>query len=277
MARNKLRTLVADDKIFLWAMRWSYDRDGARIVHLTVMPSVDGKRRGQPLLARFVDREPAYVDTTVVLPGDVRAAVDLARAHGWDGTRTHWLAADPGRPGVVLAPPTRLREWSSDGQLYALWLPDASFADDLAADLDVPLDPSTRGTCETHWHSPRFFLLKSRFDSLSIYTRTVADLALALEAVHHRARGVSTSLRALPARLHGPVTAEAPLTPLATWTHHPGATRYPGPRDGDAIFLVRDPDLHIEFYMHHSDAPERVWLWTTLREHTPAVERRYKK
>lgn len=68
------------------------------------------------------------------------------------------------------------------------------------------------------------------------------------------------------------------MIPPSHWTSIPGATRYAGPRPTDAIFIVRDASgLHLEFYMYHHDAPDRLWMWTTLREHEPAVDRRFHK
>ena len=82
-----LRRLLVADQLFLWTMRWSYDRDGERIVHLTVLRAEEGEPRGQPVQARFLARRPTLVDTAAALPGDARAAVDHARARGWDGSR----------------------------------------------------------------------------------------------------------------------------------------------------------------------------------------------
>lgn len=286
--RRKLRKLVADDHEFLWQMRWSYDRDGERIVSLTVFHAVGDRKFGQPLRARFVSREPAYpADTSAVLPGDVRAAVDHARAHGWTGKQTHWLlpAVELGRPDIVLAAPTRLREWAGDdGTLYNLYLgvaAPASFTTHLAGRLELPMDPATAGATAGQWHAPHGFLLLSRHGSVCLYTRRVADLALALEAAHACAPDVTASLGARPSQIHGPGRTEIPasdLIPPAHWTTVPGATRHAGPRPTDAIWVVRElGDLHLEFYMYHHDAPDRLWLWTTLRDDVPAVERRFAK
>lgn len=207
--RRKLRRLVAGDQEFLWHMTWSYDRDGERIVSLTVLHAVGERPRGQPLRARFVSSGPAYpADTSAALPGDVRAAVDLALARGWTGKETHWLLPNAGlvRPSLELAAPTRLREWAGVAQLYALHFGGASpdgFAAGLAHALELAADPATEGAAEVQWHSPRFFLLRSRFHSVSLYARTVADLALALATAARGEPGVTASLRALPARGNG--------------------------------------------------------------------------
>lgn len=285
--RRKLRRLVVGDQEFLWRMSWSYDRDGERIVSLSVLHAVGERPRGQPLRARFVSSGAYRIDTSAALPGDVRAAVDLALARGWTGKETHWLLPGAGLvlPSLELAPPTRLREWAGQAQLYALHLGDAPpdvFAASLAHALEIPADPATEGANEVQWHSPRFFLLRSRFHAVTLYARSVADLALALETAARSAPSVTASLRAIPtARVHGPGTGEVPATdviPPSHWASVAGATRHAGPRPTDAIFLVRDASgLHLEFYMYHHDAPDRLWLWTTLHEREPAVERRFRK
>lgn len=285
--RRKLRRLVAGDQEFLWRMQWSYDRDGERIVSLSVLHAVGERPRGQPLRARFVASVAYQVDTSAALPGDVRAAVDLALARGWTGKETHWLLPGAGllRPNLELTAPTRLREWAGQAQLYALHFgnaPPEVFAASLAHFLEIPANPATEGANEVQWHSPRFFLLRSRYNSVTLYARSVADLALALETATRSVPDVTASLRALPtARVHGPGTGEVPaaeVTPPSHWASVAGATRHPGPRPTDAIFLVREASgLHLEFYMYHHDAPDRLWLWTTLHEHKPAVERRFRK
>lgn len=283
--KRKFRNLVADGHDFVWHTRWTYDRDGERILHLIAFHASGARKRGQPLHARFVGSEAAYPeDTSAVLPGDARAAIDLARARGWTGEQAHWLLPNAGlvRPGITLAAPTRLREWADDAQLYHLYLhnvPVDVFSTGLAALLEIPVNPATVGAAEVQWVDPRYFLLRSRFGGVTLYARSVALLVVALAAARTCAPGVTASLGARPAQIHGPGASQLPadrVTPLEHWATVPGATRHAGPRATDAIWVVRGPDdLHVEFYMYHHDAPTRLWLWTTLRDGVPAVERRF--
>lgn len=273
---KKLRTLVADDRTFLWRMHWKYDRDGTRLLHLTVLHrGDDGRPRGCPLYARFVASAPqGYVDASAVLPGDVRAAIDVARADGWDGARPYRLLPASGllRPDLTLVAPTRLSEWTGDSPLYTLYF-EGLLADDLARLLEIPEDPAALGSPEMQWSSPRYFMLHRPPRAQTLYTRSVADLAAALRAARSCSPDLAAAIHASHAQIFGPGRGEVTdITPMSAWA---GAQRYPGPRPGDALFVVRDPDLHIEFYMHHATNPDRLWLWTTLRDDTTPIERRF--
>jgi hypothetical protein len=279
-----LRRLAFDDHTFLWRMRWTYDSNGERIVHLTVLHADGGRPRGQPLRARFLARGAAGpAQTTVALPGDVRAAVDLARAHGWDGSRTHWLlpAAGLDRPGLVLSTPTRLREWAGEDPLFIAYFDDTSVAAPVAAELGAVAVPEAAGGVEAQWSGPRCFVL-SWERSVSVYTRRVDDLAAALSAAHRHAPGAGASISAQPAQIHGPGSGEIAFSEVLAPNHWIGvanATRYPGARKHDATWVIEDPDgVRIEAYHHHPDQPDRLWAWTTLRAcDGTAVTRRFRK
>jgi hypothetical protein len=274
-----LRTLTVGDQTFLWAMRWNYDRGGERIVHLVVLHAEAGRRRGQPLVARFIERHAAYPESTIaVLPGDVRACIDLSRARGWDGEHTmRLLPADPlDRPHIVLAAPTRLREWAGEGPLYVAYFPGREHVGPVTEALDAHAVPEAAGGVELQWSSPRGLVL-ARGDLVSAYTRSVAELAGLLRAVHRRLPGSGASLRGfVKSAPHDPAAA---VLPPDHWASAANAVRMPGFRPHDVIWLLDDPDgARIEMYIHHHDAPDRLWLWTTFRASDGSVtDRRFYK
>lgn len=270
MARKHLRTLTAFDRTFVWSMRWSYDRDGARIVHLTVLHAEDGRPRGQPLRARLLSREPAYpAQTAVALPSDARAALDFARARGWDGTRTHWLLPTSGLalPGLVLSTPTRLREWSGTRTLYVARYASGALVAPVAAALGAVAVPAAAAGAEAQWSGPRAFVLHDRSGPyFSVYTCDVLDLVAVLQEAHRIDPRAGATLRGLPSRARGTVIQEAVSDGGIAWAGAPGATRYPGARDDDANWVIEDKDgVRIESCVHQGKGPARLRYWTTLR------------
>ena len=271
-----LRRLLVEDQLFLWTMRWSYDRDGERIVHLSVLHAEEGKPRGQPVQARFLARRPTLVDTAAALPGDARAAVDHARARGWDGARSLWLLPGCGfdRPDLVLSTPTRLRAWAGRAPLLALHVDDAGLAGALATELAAAPEPSAAQGAERHWHGERCFVLRGRFGGVTVYARRTTDIAATLAAVRRFAPKVGCSLRALGWKLDEASPAEAVPSPSA-WEQVRGATRYRGPRDMDAIWVIGSgDDVRIEEFDHHPEAPGRLWRWFCVHAGR-VVERRF--
>lgn len=274
-----MRTLHVGDQAFLWHMRWSYDRDGERIVHVVVLHAEAGRRRGQPLVARFTERHAAYPESTIAaLPGDVRACIDLARARGWDGTHTlRLLPADPlDRPDLVLAAPARLREWAGQDPLYVAHFDGREHVGPVIEALDARPVPEAAGGPELQWSSPRGLVL-ARGTRVAAYTRSVAGLAALLRAVHRRLPRSGASLRGLMTnkKSAGP-DAGGEVHPPDHWAGAPNAVRMPGPRPHDVIWLLDDPDgARIEMYIHHGTS-DRLWIWTTFRASDGSViDRRY--
>lgn len=282
MSNKSPRRLVVGDDTFRWTMRWSYDRDGERIVHLSITFSDGERRRGQPLFVRFLSRAPEYpAPSCIARPGDVRAALDLGRALGWTGARARWLLPADGleRPDLVVSTPTRLREWLGQRPFYRLYLYHP-IAAPLAAALAIPPVPESLGGDELQWRDDRRFILDNRFGhSATVYTQTVADLADTLRAAHRVAPGASASAGGLPAKVHGPGLGELPaadIVPPAHWSTVPGATRYPGARPNDAVYIIETPGgPRIENYHHHPNS-DRLWSWTTLAPDGTILERRFR-
>lgn len=282
MTSHRPRRLTVGEDSFLWTMRWSHDRDGERVVHVIITFAVDGRRRGQPLLVRFLSRHAEYpAPTCVALPGDARAALDRAREQGWTGQRSQWLlpAAGLERPDLVVSTPTRLREWADERPLYIAYIQRPGLAAPLAAALAVPPVPESVGGAELQWRDPRLFVLASRYDdSPVVHALSVADLARAIRAAQRIAPGVGASVRGQPSTVHGPGTGQIPaheVLPVDHWQGTPGAARYPGARPRDAVWLIESADgPRIEAYHHHPDDGP-LWCWTTLREGS-AVDRRFR-
>lgn len=271
-----LRRLLVEDQLFLWTMRWSYDRDGERIVHLTVLRAEEGEPRGQPVQARFLARRPTLVDTAAALPGDARAAVDHARARGWDGSRSLWLLPGCGfeRPDLVLSTPTRLRAWAGRAPLLALHVDDAGLAGALATELAAAPEPSAAQGVERHWHGERCFVLRGRFGGVTVYARRTTDIAAALAAVRRFAPKVGCSLRALGWKQDQASPAQGVPSPSA-WETVRGATRHPGPRPMDTIWVIAsDDDVRLEEFDHHPEAPGRLWRWFSVHAGR-VIERRF--
>lgn len=285
---KSFRRLVADGSLFLWRMSWRYDLDGERIVNLTVFFAEPGsdppRRRGKPLRARFLSREPEYpAPTAVALPSDVRAAIDRGRELGWDGDRMLWLlpASDLQRPGLVLTGPSRLREWAGASRVFIAGFEDGGLAEPLAGDLGALPVAEELGAAEAQWRSDRFLVRRSRFGGWStVYTRSVEDLGAVLATAARRAPTAGASVSALSAQVSGPGASELPkaeILPPEHWASHPGAKKYRGSRDSNVIWVLPEPGgLRIESYDYHPDAPERLWRWTSLQGDL-AIERRFRR
>lgn len=276
MARTKLRRLGVDDRLFLYRMDWSYDRDGTRIVEVTLYPADPQRQRprGQPLRAHLVAREAAYVDTSAALPADVRAVLDRGLELGWDGSREFWLLPPYGlvRPNLVLLSPTRLRAWASEATLYDVTIADPALAEPLARELAVPPVAESIAGPEDQWRTDHTFILRTHGGHyLHIYRRSLTDLVAALELMTRLAPQTGMSVRTLP-------TGHAPSTPPpspATWAARPGATRHRGWRERDELWTFPTPQgPQLEALEFHPDAPELPWRWLTLRA-DESLERRY--
>jgi hypothetical protein len=285
MSEQKQRRLVVGDEVYLYSMGWTYDRDGERIVTVAVSRSDDSgrKRRGQPVRARFVSREAQYpIANVVALPRDVRAVVDRARELGWDGSRQLWLLPECGlqRPNLVLAPPTRLREWAGEKTMHCVTFEDLGRAPQVAGELGMPFVEASRGAAEPQWRDDRRMMLRSRWGRyVMLYTLGVGDLVDAIAVIGRRIAESGLSVDSRPSQIVGPGTGELPaadIIPPGRWATKPEARRYRGPRDNDVVWTYVAADgPRIEGYIHHSDAPDRLWLWISMSD-AGSIERRFR-
>lgn len=285
MSAQKQRRLVVDGEVYLYSMGWSYDRDGERIVTVAVSRSDDSgrKRRGQPVRARFVAREAEYpAPTAVALPRDVRAVLDRARELGWDGSRQLWLLPDCGlqRPDLVLAAPTRLREWAGERTIHCVYFEDLGRAPQVAEELGLAFVEATRGAAEPQWRDERRMMLRSRWGRLvSLYTLAVGDLVEAIAVIGRRIAESGLSVDSRPAQIVGPGTGEIPaaeVVPPEQWASRPEARRYRGPRERDVVWTYAGADgPRVEGYSYHSDAPDRLWRWISVAD-GGSIERRFR-
>lgn len=284
MSEQKRRRLVVGDEVYLYSMRWRYDRDGERIVTVVVGRSDDGlRRRGQSVRARFVSREPEYpAPSAVALPGDVRAVVEHARELGWDGSRQLVLLPGCGlqRPKLVLTTPTRLREWAGEKTMHCVCFEDLGRAPQVAGELGVPFVEASRGAAESQWRDDRHFMMRSRWGrTVMLYTLAVGDLVAAIAVIGRRVpeRGLSVDSR--PAKIVGPGTGELPLSEVIApekWASKPEARRYRGGRDTDVVWTYAGADgPRIEGYSYHSDRPDRLWRWISMADEG-SIERRFR-
>jgi hypothetical protein len=285
VSAQKQRRLVVGEEVYLYSMGWTYDRDGERIVTVAVSRSDDSgrKRRGQPVRARFVSREAEYpAPSAVALPGDVRAVVDRARELGWDGSRQLWLLPECGlqRPDLVLAPPTRLREWAGERTMHCVSFEDLGRAPQVAGELVMPFVEASRGAAEPQWRDDRRFMMRSRWGRyVSLYALTVGDLVEAIAVIGRRIPESGLSVDSRPSEIHGPTTGEVPASdviPPERWATKPEARRYRGPRDKDVVWTYVAADgPRVEGYCYHSDAPDRLWRWISIAD-GGSVERRFR-
>ena len=232
--------------------------------------------RNAQTVSLLLARRPTLVDTAAALPGDARAAVDHARARGWDGSRSLWLLPGCGleRPDLVLSTPTRLRAWAGRAPLLALHVDDAGLAGALATELAAAPEPSAAQGVERHWHGERCFVLRGRFGGVTVYARRTTDIAAALAAVRRFAPKVGCSLRALGWKQDQASPAQGVPSPSA-WETVRGATRHPGPRPMDTIWVIAsDDDVRLEEFDHHPEAPGRLWRWFSVHAGR-VVERRF--
>ncbi|MBL9103645.1 MAG: hypothetical protein JNL82_22045 [Myxococcales bacterium] len=280
MSTRSARRLTVGEHTFVWTMRWSYDRDGERVVSVSVCFSDGERRRGHPLLVRFLSRRPEYpAPTCAALPGDARAALDLGRAAGWTGKRPHWLLPACGleRPDLVVSTPTRLREWARARPLFVAYLHQRGLGRPLADALAVPAVPESAGSSELQWRDERYYILNDRFGgSPAVYATTVEDLSVAIRTTHRVATRVGVAIRGLPATVRGPGDDQVPahdVLPVTHWASVPGATRVPGARQPDAVWLIDTAEgPRIEAYVHGRDGAVR--LWTTMHD-GETLERRF--
>jgi len=282
MARQQLRRLVADGRLYLYSMRWRADLDGERVIAVALYHAETGdehRPRGQPMRAKFLTRAAEWIDTAVAMPADVRAVLDRALALGWDGRREGWLLPASGleRPELVLSGPTRLREWASEHRVQAVHFDDPALAERIAGDLGLPPVPAAHKAAEAQWRDERRYLLRSRFGrSVHLYTLGVAELVAALAVIARRAPRLGVSVAGLSASLVGADTIPAgDIVPPEHWAAQPGARRYPGSRETDVVWAFDAPDgPRIEAYQFHADEPDRLWRWTSLHD-AGSIERRF--
>lgn len=287
MSKNPLRRLVVDGQVYLYSMRWDYDRDGERVVTVAVYPAdpdAPRRRSGRPLRAKFVSRDPEYpAPTATALPGDVRAMLDRGRALGWTGARETWLLPenDLERPHLVLSTPTRLREWAGERPLHIASLELCPLAAELAGDLGLALVPASRGAAELQWRDERRTLLRSRWGRfVGLYALEVGALIEALAVIERRVPSLAVSLRSTPSRIVGPGPGELPaaaVVPPDHWAAQPGVRRYRGPRDGDVVWaFTADDGPRVECYQYHAEDPTSLWRWATLGD-SGSIERRFRR
>lgn len=286
MSKHPLRRLVVDGQLYLYSMRWSYDRDGERVVTVAVSradPDAPRRRSGQALRAKFVSRHPEYpAPTAAALPGDVRAALDRGRELGWDGRRELWLLPESGleRPLLVLSTPTRLREWAGERPLHVATLELHPLAARIADDLGLAFVPAARGAAELQWRDDRRYLMRSRWGRfVHLYTLGVAELIDALAVIERRVPQLAVSVSSSPKEIVGPGTGELPaadVVPPARWAAQPGVRRFRGPREGDVVWaFTADDGPRIECYQYHAEDPTSLWRWATLRD-GGSIERRFR-
>jgi hypothetical protein len=285
VARKPLRPLVADGQLYLYSAGWRQDLDGERIVSIAVFHAETGREqvpRGKAMRANFLARhaEPP-APGVAAYPHDVRAVLEQAKLLGWDGKREGWLLPACGleRPDLVLTGPTRLRAWADERPVYVLEIEEAEIAGRLARALGLPPVPSARDAAEAQWRDDRMFLLRSRFGHhAQVYTRSVADLVVALTALERRAPQLGAEVSAKAAQVLGPGEGELPaadVVPPEHWGELAGATPHPGLHDNDVVWtIVGDDGPRIEAYQFHPDAPERLMRWTSMHGDA-AIERRF--
>lgn len=283
--RKPLRPLVADGQLYLYSAGWRLDLDGERIVSIAIFHAETGREqvaRGKAMRANFLMRQAEYPATTAAAyPHDVREMLEAAKLLGWDGKREGWLLPASGLelPELVLTGPTRLRAWAGDQPVYVLDVEEAEIAGRLASALGLPPVPSARGAAEAQWRDDRMFLLRSRFGRYAhVYTRSVADLVVALTTLQRRAPQLGATVSAKAAQILGPGEGELPaaeVVPPEHWGELPDANPHPGLHENDVVWTIPGADgPRIEAYQFHPDAPDRLWRWTSMHGDT-AIERRF--
>ena len=285
VARKQLRSLVADGQLYLYSAGWRQDLDGERIVSVAVFHAETGREqvpRGKAMRANFLARNAECpAPGAIAYPHDVRAVLEAAKLLGWDGKREGWLLPASGLEceALVLTGPTRLRAWAGEQPVYVLDIEEAEIAGRLASALGLPPVPAARNAAEAQWRDDRMYLLRSRFGRFAhLYTRSVADLVVALHALQRRAPQLGATVSAKSAQLIGPGEGELPageITPPEHWGELPDANPHPGLLENDVVWTIPGDDgPRIEAYQFHPDAPDRLWRWTTMHGDT-AIERRF--
>jgi len=283
VARKPLRPLVADGQLYLYSAGWRVDLDGERIITVAIFHAETGREqvpRGKAMRANFLGRHAAHPPPgPSAMPHDVRAVLEAAKLLGWDGKREGWLLPASGleREDLVLTGPTRLRAWAGEQPVFVLAVDEAEIAGRLASALGLPPVPAARHAAEAQWQSERMYLLRSRFGrGAHVYTRSVADLVLALQTLQRRAPQLGALVSAKPSQ----VVAEGQLAPVdiippEQWGEHPDANPHPGFGENDVVWTLPAADgPRIEAYQFHPDAPDRLWRWTSMHG-TTAIERRF--
>lgn len=285
VARKPLRPLVDAGQLYLYSAGWRQDLDGERIVSVAIFHAETGREqvpRGKAMRANFLARNAENPPPgPSAYPHDVRAVLEAAKLLGWDGKREGWLLPASGLEceTLVLTGPTRIRAWAGEQPVYVLAIEEAEIAGRLASALGLPPVAAARNAAEAQWRDDRMYLLRSRFGRFAhLYTRSVADLVVALAALQRRAPNLGATVSAMSAQILGPGEGELPaaeVVPPEHWGEVDGATPHPGLGDNDVIWTITGDDgPRIEAYQFHPDAPDRLSRWTSMHGDT-AIERRF--
>jgi hypothetical protein len=280
VARKPLRPLVADGQLYLYSAGWRLDLDGERIVSVALFHAETGREqvpRGKAMRANFLARRAENPPPgPIAHPHDLRAVLEAAKLLGWDGKREGWLLPASGLEleDLVLTGPTRLRAWAKDQPVFVLDVEEAEIAGRLASALGLPPVPAARNAAEAQWRDDRMVLLRSRFGRFAhVYTRSVADLVLALQALQRRAPQLGATVSAKSARILEPEVTE--IIAPEHWGELPNANPHPGLGEHDVVWTIPGADgPRIEAYQFNPDAPDRLWRWTSMHGDT-AIERRF--
>lgn len=289
VARKPLRPLIADGQLYLYSAGWRQDLDGERIVTVALFHAETGREqvpRGKAMRANFLARNAENPGPGVsAYPHHLRTVLEAAKLLGWNGKREGWLLPASGLEceDMVLTGPTRLRAWAGEYPVYLLDIEEAEIAGRLASALGLPPVPAARDAAEAQWRDDRMFLLRCRFGRFAhLYTRSVADLVLALQALQRRAPQLGATVSAVSA-----ISAQsiqvlpegefpiADIIPPEHWGELPDANPHPGLCENDVIWTIPGDDgPRIEAYQFHPDAPDRLWRWTSMHGDT-TIERRF--